>query len=72
MRDKIHPKYGPVKITCACGHVVDTFSTRGDYSVEVCAACHPVFTGEDSGRMIDSEGRVERFRRRYAQASDAK
>jgi large subunit ribosomal protein L31 len=72
MRDKIHPKYGPCKITCACGHVVETWSTRGDYSVEVCSACHPVFTGEDSGRMIDSEGRVERFRRRYGQAAEAK
>ena len=71
MQPKIHPKYPEAKITCACGNVIETWSTRGDYSVEVCSACHPVFTGEDSGRLLDSEGRVERFRRKYANAASS-
>lgn len=63
MRKGIHPKYNETKITCACGNVVETRSTRGDYSVEICSACHPFFTGKQ--KIVDSEGRVERFNRKY-------
>ncbi|NOZ00299.1 MAG: 50S ribosomal protein L31 [Deltaproteobacteria bacterium] len=63
MKEGIHPKYKPAKITCACGNVIETHSTRGDYSVEICSACHPFFTGKQ--KIVDSEGRVERFNRKY-------
>lgn len=64
MKKDIHPKYIPAKITCACGNVIETASTRGDYSVEICSACHPFFTGKQ--KIVDTEGRVDRFNRKYA------
>lgn len=64
MKKDIHPKYVPAKITCACGNVIETASTRGDYSVEICSACHPFFTGKQ--KIVDTEGRVDRFNRKYA------
>jgi len=63
MKKKIHPKYENVTISCACGAKYETKSTGGDYSVEICSACHPFFTGKE--KLLDSEGRIERFRRRY-------
>ena len=51
-------------ITCACGNVVTTRSTAGDYSVDICSNCHPFYTGKQ--KLVDSAGRVERFRRKYA------
>lgn len=63
MKAKIHPKYEDAEITCACGSVVRTRSTRGSYSVEICSSCHPFFTGKQ--KLVDSEGRVERFNRKY-------
>ena len=63
MKSNIHPDYKPAKITCACGSVIETRSTKGDYSVEICSSCHPFFTGKQ--KLIDSEGRVERFNRKY-------
>jgi len=67
MKDKIHPKYVEAKITCACGAVVSTRSTRGDYSVEICSNCHPFFTGKQ--KLVDTEGRVERFNRKYGRVT---
>ena len=62
MKSDIHPKYEPVTISCVCGAKYETCSTK-TYSVDVCAACHPFFTGK--ARLVDTEGRVERFRKRY-------
>lgn len=64
MREGIHPEYHSVKVTCACGNVIDTHSTKKDISVAVCSACHPFFTGKQ--KLVDVAGRVERFRQRYA------
>lgn len=64
MKDGIHPQYDEAKIECACGAVYDTRSTRGSFNVEVCAACHPFYTGTQ--KLIDTQGRVERFRNKYA------
>ncbi len=64
MKEGIHPKYEPVKIKCACGNVMETRSTRKSVSVEVCSACHPFFTGKQ--KLMDTEGRVERFNKKYA------
>ncbi len=59
----IHPKYYETKITCACGNVIETCSTVKDIHVEICSNCHPYFTGKQ--KLIDTAGRVERFRRKY-------
>jgi len=60
----IHPDYQVVKVTCACGNVFETRSTKKTINVEICSACHPFFTGKQ--KFIDSEGRVERFQKKYA------
>lgn len=64
MKPKIHPKYYPdAKIVCSCGNTIVTGSTKKLLKVEMCSQCHPFFTGEH--RMIDTAGRVERFKQRY-------
>lgn len=64
MKKDIHPKYSDATITCACGHVWETKSTLAETKVGICAKCHPFFTGTQ--KFIDTAGRVERFRQRYA------
>jgi large subunit ribosomal protein L31 len=64
MQDKIHPDYPEATITCACGNVVVTRSTRGSFTVDICSNCHPFYTGKQ--KLMDSAGRIERFRRKYA------
>lgn len=66
MKPDIHPAYHATTITCACGRVLQTRSTRQDVRVEICSACHPFFTGHQ--HIVDLEGRVERFNRRYKRA----
>ena len=64
MKPNLHPEYMPVKVTCACGAAYETRSGRlGDFQVDICAACHPFFTGKM--KLMDTEGRVERFRNKY-------
>lgn len=64
MKADIHPQYTPIKATCSCGNVIETRSTLGrDIHLEVCSACHPFFTGKQ--KIVDTGGRVERFRRRF-------
>lgn len=64
MKPEIHPEYTPATITCACGNVVETRSTKGSFTVDVCSACHPFYTGRQ--KMMDTAGRVDRFRKKYA------
>lgn len=63
MKEGIHPNYQEAKIHCACGNVVTTASTKKDISVEVCANCHPFYTGEH--KLMDTAGRIEKFRNKY-------
>jgi large subunit ribosomal protein L31 len=64
MKEKIHPKYYPnAKVICSCGNTFTTGSTKETLKVELCSKCHPFFTGEQ--RIVDTAGRVERFKRRY-------
>jgi len=64
MKAKIHPKYySDAKVTCACGNTFITGATKQLIRVEICSKCHPFFTGEQ--RIMDTAGRVERFKRRY-------
>jgi len=59
----IHPDYVDTTITCACGEVVRTRSTRPDIRVEICSRCHPFYTGKQ--KLVDTAGRIERFQRKY-------
>ena len=63
MKAKIHPEYGPARIVCGCGTSWETRSTKAEMHIEICSVCHPFFTGEQ--RIVDTAGRVERFKRRY-------
>ena len=59
----IHPKYySDAKITCACGNTIETGSTKANVRVEICSACHPLYTGKS--KLIDAAGRVDRFKER--------
>ncbi|MBI5536128.1 MAG: 50S ribosomal protein L31 [Deltaproteobacteria bacterium] len=64
MKEKIHPRYIAARIACACGSVVETRSTAGDFTVDVCSSCHPFYTGKM--KLMDTQGRIDRFRRKYA------
>jgi len=64
MKPKIHPEYyNDAKVVCACGNTFTVGSTRKMVKVELCSKCHPFYTGEQ--RVVDTMGRVERFKRRY-------
>jgi large subunit ribosomal protein L31 len=64
MKEKIHPKfYNDAQVVCSCGNTFTTGSTKKQLRVELCSKCHPFFTGER--KMIDTAGRVERFKQRY-------
>lgn len=63
MKEGIHPEYKLSRVTCACGNTFETRSTASDLRVEICSACHPFFTGKQ--KLVDSAGRVEKFRRKY-------
>lgn len=69
MRNEIHPDYVDCTISCACGNTFQTRSTKPEIHVEICSSCHPFFTGKQ--KFVDSEGRVERFRRKYGQPTTA-
>ncbi|HMA76327.1 MAG TPA: 50S ribosomal protein L31 [Candidatus Krumholzibacteriaceae bacterium] len=63
MKKGIHPDYKKTTITCVCGNVIETRSTKEDIHVEICSSCHPFFTGKQ--KLVDTAGRVERFHRKY-------
>ena len=64
MKDGIHPTYEVLTVTCACGNSFQTRSTHKELVADVCGACHPFYTGKQ--RLMDTQGRVDRFRRKYA------
>jgi len=65
MKKDIHPEYHKTVVHCACGSEFETGSTVKEIKVEICSQCHPFFTGKQ--KLMDSAGRVERFRTKYAQ-----
>jgi large subunit ribosomal protein L31 len=69
MKPKIHPEYYDVTISCACGNTIQTRSTKKEMRLEICAACHPFFTGKQ--KLIDAAGRIERFEKRYKTGTKA-
>ncbi|MHB1758214.1 MAG: 50S ribosomal protein L31 [Leptospirillum sp.] len=66
MKPGIHPEYETATVSCACGNTFETRNTIGDLKIEICNLCHPFFTG--TMKIIDAEGRVDRFNKRYRQA----
>jgi len=65
MKTGVHPELKKAKVHCGCGHVFETISTVEEMRVDICSKCHPFYTGEE--RFVDTEGRVERFNRKYTQ-----
>ncbi|MBM3941777.1 MAG: 50S ribosomal protein L31 [SAR202 cluster bacterium] len=63
MKAEGHPKFYATTVTCSCGNIYQTGGTKPALRVEICSKCHPFYTGEQ--RIVDTQGRVERFRRRY-------
>lgn len=71
MKKDIHPKYYPsARVQCACGNTFSVGSTKEYIDVEICSACHPFYTGKE--KIVDTMGRVEKFRKRLAKTQDAK
>lgn len=70
MKQDVHPEYQLTTITCACGAVYNVRSTKPEQRLEICANCHPFFTGKQ--RFIDTAGRVEKFRQRYSTKKENK
>lgn len=68
MKADLHPVYKTLSVVCACGNKFETRSTSNNIHVEVCSQCHPYFTGKQ--RMLDTAGRVDRFRRKYGTPAD--
>ena len=64
MKSGIHPEYVNARIVCVCGNVIETRSTQAEIHVEICSNCHPFYTGKQ--KLVDTAGRVERFRQKYA------
>ena len=69
MKTGIHPEYVECTVTCSCGNTFKTRSTETELHIELCDQCHPFYTGKQ--RLVDSGGRVERFRKRYAKTGTA-
>ncbi len=69
MQEGIHPTYETATVVCACGNTYGTRSTRKELRVDICSACHPFFTGKQ--KLLDTAGRVERFRRKYGKSNAA-
>ncbi|MBI4329541.1 MAG: 50S ribosomal protein L31 [Chloroflexi bacterium] len=70
MKPNIHPIYGEARVVCSCGNTWTAASTKREMHVEVCNVCHPFFTGQI--RLVDTQGRVERLRKRYSAATTKK
>ena len=66
MKEGIHPKFVKTTITCHCGNVIETMSTKENIKVEICSKCHPFYTGKQ--KLVDTGGRVDRFKRRFNMA----
>ena len=64
MKTAIHPQYQQIEVSCVCGNTILTGSTSDTFTVEICSACHPFYTGTQ--KIVDAQGRVERFKNRYA------
>lgn len=64
MKEKIHPQYNTLTVSCSCGEQFQTKSTKKELRLDICSACHPFYTGKQ--KLIDTAGRVDRFNKKYA------
>ena len=67
MKENIHPEYMTARVSCSCGHTFETMATQAEVHTDICSVCHPFYTGSGQ-RVIDSAGRIEKFKRRYNRA----
>lgn len=67
MKKGIHPDYMSAKVTCSCGHTFETMATQPEVHTDICSICHPFYTGKQ--RLVDTAGRVERFKQKYDKVS---
>ena len=67
MKQKIHPEYKQANVSCACGEMFQTRSTKENLKLDICSVCHPFYTGKQ--KLVDSAGRVERFNRKYGRTT---
>ena len=67
MKKSIHPEYMSATVTCACGNTFDTMATQPEVHTDICSVCHPFYTGKQ--RLVDTAGRVERFKKKYDKVS---
>ncbi|MEO7774848.1 MAG: 50S ribosomal protein L31 [Steroidobacteraceae bacterium] len=70
MKASTHPEYNEISVTCSCGNTFKTRSTGTDLQLDVCSACHPFYTGKQ--KIVDTAGRVDKFRKKYAAAGAAR
>jgi len=70
MKSDIHPTYTETTVKCACGNVIEVGSTKSEIRVEICSKCHPFFTGKQ--KLVDTAGRIERFRKKYEKFEEKK
>ncbi len=70
MKEGIHPAYNEATVICACGETFITRSTKPKIHVDICSKCHPFFTGKQ--KIVDAEGRVEKFRKKYAKSESTR
>lgn len=68
MKNDIHPEYATATVKCGCGNTFQTRSTQAEITTDVCSQCHPFFTGKQ--RLMDTAGRIERFRQKFAKPAD--
>lgn len=67
LKEKIHPQYNEITVSCSCGEQFKTRSTKKELRLEICSACHPFYTGKQ--KLIDTAGRVDRFNKKYARST---
>lgn len=70
MKDGLHPDYKKMSVKCVCGNEIETGSVEDAITVEICSNCHPFYTGQQ--KILDSEGRIERFKKRYEKPEEKK
>jgi large subunit ribosomal protein L31 len=66
LKEKIHPQYNVITVSCSCGEQFQTKSTKKELRLDICSACHPFYTGKQ--KLVDTAGRVDRFNKKYARA----
>lgn len=66
MKEKIHPQYHEITVSCSCGEQFKTRSTKKELRLDICSSCHPFYTGKQ--KLIDTAGRVDRFNKKYARS----